>query len=213
MSYIVNFTNNSANTGYACIFQQDSNIGVQGVLPLAWLSVLCDPSSTAATFNWDTTFCFFWGVPYIPPPQASPYYHTYGILSANVTGTTLTNQVTLDYNGAFQFTNQTAGAAPNNLYITQDGTIPAGEAYVGIGMDGAGTFVVPATENTSLMFTPNLTPTTYYVTFGPYPQGAVLNLEDLTIPPLEITFPAGENTATVVLQNTNTWATPAYSNT
>lgn len=211
MSYIVNFTNNSTNTGYACIFQQDSDIVVPGVLSLAWLSALCDPGASAS-FTWGTTFDFFWGVPFIPAPVASPYYHTYDALPANVTGTTLTNQVTLDNNGAFRFINQTAGAAPNNLYITQDGTIPAGVAYVGIGMSGSGTFVVPATENTLLTFTPNLTPTTYYVIFGPYPQGAILNLSELAIAPLTITFPAGENTAAVTLNNNNTWATPTYSN-
>src|SRR4051812_15725004 len=76
------------------------------------------------------------------------------------------NQITLSYdsvNHVFFFNHQTAGQQANTFTITEDGSLPANAAAVGIGMAGRATFAVQAMPNMTVQISP--TGAAYWVTF------------------------------------------------
>ncbi|MNE74108.1 hypothetical protein D3C80_1701610 [compost metagenome] len=111
------------------------------------------------------------------------------------------NQISLTYNSGYQFADQTSGDQPGSLYVKMDNTIPLKQASVGIGMSGAGTFVVQAQPNMNLVFTPN---PEYWVAFGNFEQGQTLDMQELTNTE-KIDFPPGIKEMTVTLNQDNTW--------
>lgn len=194
--YSVVFVNNSDQTGSACIYQQDPNIGVPDVMSLAWFSQIAAPTTTVV-FQWTINYNFVWSeTGNLVPGVVFTASQTWDAdLSSN-------NQVTFTNNGgAYTFQNLTAGPSQGNLYIQQAGTIPADQASVGVGMSGFGTFVVQAEPNMNLIFTPQ---PEYWITFGNYIQGQVMDITEVSNPG-QIQFPANVYSMTATLNSDNTW--------
>src|SRR5262249_12128575 len=77
----------------------------------------------------------------------------------------------------------------DGLYVLMDQSVPpAGDidaGSVGVGMSGAGTYVVPTAKGMGIEFTP--TPN-YWIAFGKYTDGNVMKIRQLTSPQ-QIVFP------------------------
>lgn len=199
VNYTLQFRNNSTNPGNIIVFQQDPDLGVPNVFPLAWFSKYTYPL-TNAEFTWAIDYNFVWEEtgPLVPgvvfkATQDPP---------ANLT---TSNQITLEYdagNGAYYFADQGPGPRPGNLYIRESASVPLKQASVGIGMSGAGTFAVQAQPNLSLTFTPH---PRYYVAFGTFTKGEVLDIQEITNA-AEVAYPAGVYHMMVVLNDDHTWS-------
>jgi len=203
--YQIIFKNNSYLSGNFCCFQQDPTITDPSIMSLAWFTKFANPN-TAAAFDWSIDYSFVWGEtgPLVPGVTFSA--------SQNVpAGLTSNNRITLDYNGGYQFMDQTNGTPSGNLYIIEDGTIPSvNEASVGIGMSGTGTFVMQAAPNYNLTFSPH---PEYWVAFGTYTTGEVLNIQSMNNP-AEVSFPIGVYTMYATLNSDNSWTiSPTSPNT
>lgn len=196
-TYTLIVVNNSSNPGNACVYQKDPDLGVPNVMSLAWFAKYAFPTTTLR-FSWTVDYNFVWSqtgqlVPGVMfTASQSP--------SANLS---TTNQITLDYqSGAYDFTNQTQGPEAGTLYIREGPSVPLNQAAVGIGMSGFGTFVVQAQPNLNLTFTPD---PEYWITFGTYSQGQVLNIGSITNP-AQIVFPPNIFSMTAILDQSNKWS-------
>jgi len=194
--YSVTVVNNSVNTGAICIYQTSPDITEPKVMSLAWFSKVAHPK-TQVSFDWSIDYSFVWDETGLLIPGV-----TFDASQSLPTDLSSKNMVTLDYSeGAFVFENQTKGAKNGTMYITCDGNLPLNVASVGIGMSGAGTFVVQAQPNINLNFTPH---PTYWVTFGNYTPGQVLDIGEITNKQ-KLEFGANIYNLDVVLNRDNTW--------
>lgn len=193
--YTLTFVNHSANFGSVCIYQKAPDTSVHNVMSLAWFSKAAAPS-TQISFDWTIDYSFIWSQTGALAPGV--LFSASQVLPADLTNT---NKVTFtNENGAYTFENQGPGT-PGSLTIVQDGTIPAMQAAVGIGMSGNGAFAVQAQPNFTEMFTPH---PNYWITFGTFTQGEVVDVESMTNP-AEITFPENIYAMTAILNSDNTW--------
>lgn len=108
----------------------------------------------------------------------------------------------------YEFQTATEQARGGELSIHADDSIlPYNRVNVGIGMNGAGTFVFPARPNTKTVFTPRHDKQlAYWISFGAYDfdvndpvNTAMLNL------PAKIIFPENVYTMSAVLDSKNAW--------
>jgi len=196
VQYSVIFVNHSSQTGSACIYQEDPDLSVPNVMSLAWFVKAAAPT-TRIQFSWEIDYDFVWsetgnlvpGVVFVAS-QTWP---------ANLT---TTNQVTFTRSGgAYTFKDQMEGTRDGILYINEDSTIPIGQAAVGIGMSGFGTFAVQAQPNQFLNFTPS---PQYWITFGNFIQGEVMDIS-VTTSAARIDFPPNVYSMTATLEPDNTW--------
>jgi hypothetical protein len=189
--------NNSSNPGNLIVYQQTGSEASSD--PLAWFSKYVYPQ-TRVSFSWDPTdWDFVWGG--TGQIEAGVTFEAAQVVPANLTDK---NQITLSYdatNHVFFFRNQTAGSRPGSFLISEDNTIPANAAAVGIGMAGRATFVVQAMPNVNVTITPN---PRYWVTFGTVTQGQFFTATS-TLPAVEVVFPYNVNSMTVTLNPDNTW--------
>jgi len=200
-TYTLIFQNNSSNAGDVCVYQTDPNIGVPDVMSLAWFSEYNYPT-TQVQFQWEIDYSFVWGQTGNLVPGV--------VFSASQTWAAdlqSKNQVTLTYDQAYTFANQTYGPQSGTLYITEDRSLPLKDASVGIGMSGAGTFVVQAQPNLNLLFTPH---PIYWITFGDFEPGEVLDIESITNV-AQVAFPPNIFTMSAVLNPDNTWTVTPVS--
>lgn len=195
-NYSVVFVNNSKQTGSACMYQQDPDITIPNVMSLAWFTKSAHPT-TRVSFSWSIDYNFVWSETGSLVPGV--------IFMASQTWAadlSTENQVTFTQSGgAYTFQNQQQGPRQGSLFITEDGTIPANMASVGVGMSGFGTFVVQAQPNMNLVFTPH---PEYWITFGNYVQGEVMDISSVSNP-AKIEFPPNVYSMTAVLNADNTW--------
>jgi len=199
--YSIQFTNNSTNEWNACVFQQDQQINNPGIMSLAWFAELCNPN-TKCTFTWTLDYSFVWSETGMLVPGV-----TFGASEVlPVSSLASGNQVTLDNNGAFLFSNQATCTPGGSLYISQTNNIPLNMGSVGIGMSGAGTFVVQAQPNIDLTFTPH---PEYWMAFGQYTTGQVLNTQEMTNT-VQVTFPPNIYTMYVTLDAGNNWTVSQF---
>lgn len=196
VQYSLVFVNHSSQLGSACIYQQDPDITIPDVMSLAWFAKAAAPT-TKVVFNWSITYDFVWSETGNLVPGV--------IFTASQTwpaDLTSTNQVTLTQaGGAYTFQNQRPGPRQGTLYITEDGTLPANAASVGVGMSGFGTFAVSTQPNNNLTFTPH---PQYWITFGNYVQGEVMDIGSVNNP-AQIQFPPNVYSMTAILNADNTW--------
>lgn len=194
--YSLRVFNNSSNTGDTCVYQQDPDLGVANAMPLAWMAKRGHPQTTIV-FRWCVLYDFVWSESGLLAPGA--------VVDASQTfeaDLQNANQITLTFtDGAYTFINQMKGPQPGKLYVLQDQSIPLRQACVGIGMSGLGTFVVQAQPNIGLTFTPH---PRYYLTFGEYQQGEVLEPSTINNP-VEIQYPANIYSMTAILNPDNSW--------
>lgn len=114
------------------------------------------------------------------------------------------NAIQLQYidNG---FTFGPVGSGPKgSLYINQDRTVPGtgntNQGSVGIGMSGAGTFVVPSEPGYRLQFAPE---PQYWIALGTYNPGDVVDQSGMT-DPARLEFSSGNFKANC-RYSTNGW--------
>ncbi|MNV16064.1 hypothetical protein D3C71_1068170 [compost metagenome] len=195
VQYRLNFVNNSANAGTFMVFQQTPDMQVENVNALAWITKYANPG-VQGFFSWSTENDFVWFENDSPVPGINS--GTSQCVPANLE---TSNQISLTYNSGYQFADQTSGEPVGSLYIKMDSTVPLKQASVGIGMSGAATFVVPAQPNMNLTFTPH---PEYWIAFGNFEQGEVLDMQELTNTE-KIDFPPGIQEMTVTLNQDNTW--------
>ncbi len=198
--YTLIFKNESTNVGTACIFQHDPDMDVENVMSLAWLAKAAAPTTTLR-FRWTLDYCFVWSeVGKLAPGIA---FQAEQVWDVEDWGTS--NRVTFKMlpGGVFTFAEQSAGPDDKDLYVVGDETLPLRQASVGIGMAGSPIYVVPAQPNTSWIFTPK---PRYWVTFGSIETGEVLDVESITRKAVEVVFPEGVFSMTVVLSRYNTWS-------
>lgn len=197
MNYNLVFVNNSNLSGSACVYQDDPTLANQGFMKLAWFAKATHPS-TQVQFQWSIDYCFVWA-------QTGTLTPGVKFLASETKPADLStsNKITLDYvGGAFEFTNQVQGPNQGSLYISESANIPpTNQASVGVGMSGFGTFAAQAGPNLQAVYTPH---PKYYITFGDYNQGDVMDSTITTIS-AEIDFPPNTYSMTAILNQDNTW--------
>lgn len=198
-AYSVTINNNSKiDNENALVFQELPN-QPSDVYSLAWLSEMCH-AGTSVEFDWTIDYAFVWGKTGTLKPGVS--YKAGQIMP--IDDITTQNTVGLSYvQGGYEFGPMTPGADPGSLVVKQDDTVPGppstDQGNVGIGMSGAGTFVVPTQPSTGVEF--EMTPT-YWLAFGRYEAGVVVSTSILTNP-FELQYPDGETKATADFDGQN----------
>ncbi len=186
----------STITGDVCIFQEAPNTNVSRVLTLAWLSKRAHPG-TKVEFDWTIDYNFNWGVSGNINNKA--HFSASQVVPADLK---VNNHINFDYkDGAYDFYGQRQNtSAEDNLSIQQGGSVRSDDAYVGIGMSGAGSFVVPSQPNMKIIFKPK---PAYYLVFGDFTQGQVVDITELTSV-YKVVF-NGTTEKSVTLTSSNTW--------
>ncbi|GLZ42474.1 hypothetical protein [Actinokineospora sp. NBRC 105648] len=189
--YSIRIFNDSPLDGQnAIVFQQP--LATAPVSVLAWHSRMCHPD-TRVRFEWTVRHCFVWG--HAGELRPGVDYDAGQEVPADLDSR---NEITLDYpDGGFVFTDQADGLH-EALTVRESAAVPGNgnprRGCVGIGMDGAGTAVLPTTPHDWVQFTP--TPA-YWVAFGRFGPGTVLPPDGLVVPQ-EIDFPVTTGTADCV---------------
>ncbi|HEU4562256.1 MAG TPA: hypothetical protein VFS20_30785 [Longimicrobium sp.] len=195
--YSVVFVNNGSDIANACIYQQDPDLANPNVMSLAWLTKAAAPT-TRVVMTWQLQYDFVWSETGILAPGV--VFNASQALNASPTGL---NQATFSkQGGAYLLTSEQQGGKAGSLYIQSDSTIPSKQASVGVGMSGFGTFAVQAEPNKTVTFTPH---PEYWITFGTYTQGEVMNIQDLTTQAGQIQFPPNIYSMTATLNDDNSW--------
>lgn len=196
MAYVLYFQNNSTQIGSACVYQSPPDTSNPNIMSLAWFSQMAAPTSTLQ-FGWDIDYSFTWSQTGLLAPGV-----LFSATQSWPADLSLANQVQFSViSGAYTFQNQTQGPLAGNLYIMQDSTIPPNQASVGIGMGGSGTFALQGQPNMQAVFSP--TPQ-YWITFGNYIQGEVLDITNISNP-AAVAFPPNVFSMTAILNADNTW--------
>ncbi|MGY3515536.1 hypothetical protein [Micromonospora haikouensis] len=193
VGYNIMISNASALDGMNAILFQENPVLPSDAVTLAWMSKMCHPSTTIE-YKWSIDYNFVWGQvgTLVPGTQ----FVAGQILSADLTQN---NLVTLSYvDGGFEFGPTSSSGNSSSLIIKEDDTVPGpgndDQGSVGIGMSGAGTFVVPTVPNTGVEFTPK---PTYYVAFGSFESSEVMDVSELT-QPAKVVYPDGMTSAKAV---------------
>ena len=192
------FINNSSNAGDACVYQYDPDMDVQDVMSLAWFAKGAAPTTTFR-FRWTLDYCFVWAETGRLAPGLT--FKAEQVWEADLE---TANRITFKriHDRMYTFAEQQAGPNEGSLYILGDRTLPVREALVGIGMAGAPIYVVPALPNTAWIFTPR---PHYWITFGTFEPGEVLNVESISDRAEDIVFPDSVFSMTAILNRDYTW--------
>lgn len=193
--YSITLVNNSTQSGTFMVFQKDPG-AYPNVMSLAWMAKNAHPA-TQLSFDWTQDYNFVWDETGMLVPGVT--VEASQVLPADPTGS---NSIKLIHDGfGFSFEDPGTESQPGSLLIQEDATIPPNTAAVGIGMSGAATFMVQAQPNMNVVFTPH---PEYWVAFGNFEQGEVLDVEEMTNA-MQINFPPNTYHAKATLNADNTW--------
>jgi hypothetical protein len=195
MNYSLTFTNNSANAGCVCIFQQfPEQYG--NFYPLAWMANQ-SYLGHSCTFKWNTDLCFVWGKTGVVTPGST--FKASQLVSANVT---TGNYIVFDNNkGQYAFSGLSAQGQPGALAIMQQSSVQPYDAAVGYGMSGYPAIIMSAMPNMTYCMMPNAN---FWIAFGNFPAGTILDPSKLKIA-TELPMPSGGGSLTVSLEHDNSW--------
>lgn len=196
--YTLNVDVQSTITGDVCVFQEAPDTNISKVLTLAWLTKRAH-HNTQLVFDWTLDYNFNWGQAGYLGSDKRAQFQASQVLPANLT---TQNQISFNYDdGAYQFAGESQNInGEGNLYILQGGNVKSNDALVGIGMSGAGSFVVESQPNLKLIFHPK---PTYYLVFGDFIQGEVVDITELSNT-YKVVFD-GTTEKSVKLTANNTW--------
>ncbi|HEV7309250.1 protein rhiA [Ensifer sp.] len=184
--------NNSELTGSFTVFQKAPPTTVPGDLfSLAWFARPTAPGSQV-TFDWSPDHCFVWSETGVLQPGVN--FAASQVEPANPDGQNLI-QLTEDRDGATMFANPSFDGALGSLTIQQLANVVPNRTSVGIGMAGSGTFAIQAAPNMTAVFTPH---PNYWVTFGNYQTGDVIDIEDVS-GAVEVTYDGAFTSRTINL--------------
>lgn len=202
--YSIQIQNNSdSDSQNAIVFQQAPEVPAD-VHVLAWLSKACH-AGTWVDFNWTVDFNFVWGQEGNLKPGVN--YQAGQVVEADLVAN---NKVTLLYEGGgFKFGPTGLGPAhgEGSLFISQGPEVPGDgdpeQGSVGIGMSGAGTFVVPTDPDGGggIQFTVN---PIYWIAFGQHTKGTVVT-QDILRFPYALHYPTGKFNAIAAFDG-SAWA-------
>jgi hypothetical protein len=193
--------NQASKSAYFMVYQNDPGSWDPNALSIAWFAKFSNPSPTSKIkFTWGVDWGFSWadtgtleaGIQF----EASETFQP--------TGNT-DNKITLDYNGAYFFCSESAGADPARFYMAESKAIPTkSTASVGVTMGGNTVYAVQASPNQNLTFSPH---PTYYLAYGTYEEGSVIDVSTINNP-LRLDYPTGVYALTTTLNADNTWTKP-----
>lgn len=201
--YSITIKNNGTFKGNMSLFQKQPDLEEISAMSLAWLSKGSNPG-TMLKFSWSDDYNFVWS----ECGQLKPGI----IFNASQTIPTdlkTNNKVTFTKNEfGYLFTDQiTESISAGKLVIEESGLILGGGASVGIGMSGSPIFVWESEPNSKLVIEPKVE---YWLTYGSYQQGEVLNVQQLVDKSTKIDFPINTYNAEVTLNSNNTWGEIIY---
>lgn len=191
-SYSLTCVNNSQISGSFAVFQKAPPMTTPGnVFSLAWFTRPTAPGSRV-TFTWGLDYSFVWSETGLLQPGIN--FSATQVISADPNGQNLV-QLTQDSAGATTFINPGVNGALGSLTIQQLSNVAPGRTSVGVGMAGSGTFAVQAAPNMTAVFTPH---PNYWVIFGNYETGDVIDIEDVT-GAVEVTYGGALTSRTAAL--------------
>lgn len=195
--YTLTVNNKSKKYGNICVYQtlpeQPDNL-----LTLAWFSKAAHPD-TMVEFNWTTDYNFVWSDQ--GELKTGVTFKASQVVAAdpsNIAKNTI--GFTKQYD-AYRFMEIEKTTKEGRLGIYTDQTVPHGEASVGIGMSGNGTFAMTATPNYNFVFQPH---PRYWLAFGTYQVGEVMDIEAMSNI-VEVEFGPDVYSKVVTLREDNTW--------
>lgn len=197
MNYTLKFENQSRNIGSVCIYQTDLSANQDNnAISLAWFAKRTHPQ-TNVNFEWQADYSFVWSE--IGELKPGIIFEASEVIAVDLQSL---NKIMFDYKQEeFFFTSGGSNGQVGSLEISETCNIPFNTASVGVGMSGAGTFVKPAQPNMNIKITPH---PEYWITFGNYEQGEVLDISEITNKQ-KIVFAPNQYSITAILQEDNTW--------
>lgn len=189
LEYKVTCQNNSELTGAFCIFQtlrhQEPVLTAQA-RSLSWLTKKVH-SRTGTQFIWTDNLFFVWG-----EYAAYEVIHTASKLKADMDNPNRRSALLSYQDGAYilKYSNR-ADADEGKLLIHADDTVRNNEVVVGIGnfvnvsSCSVGAIVYDTLKNFNYPIQPVVD---YYVTFGNYKSGQIIDLSDIVTPVKKIPF-------------------------
>ncbi|WP_416798718.1 protein rhiA [Ciceribacter azotifigens] len=191
-SYSLTCVNNSQLSGSFAVFQKAPPMTIPGnVFSLAWFARPTAPKSKV-TFTWNLEYSFVWSETGLLQPGIN--FSASQTMPADPNGQNLI-QLTQDNYGATTFANPNASGAIGSLTIQQLPNVAPNRTSVGVGMSGSGTFAVQAAPNMTAVFTPH---PNYWVIFGNFVTGDVIDIEDVTNA-VEVTYGGALTTRSATL--------------
>jgi hypothetical protein len=207
--YSLSVKNSSPNSGSICVYttSPDTERIQRDLRSLAWFTKPTNPNGQAR-FTWDLKFCFAWAESGVLVPGVS--FEAGEIIGADPADDRMNRTYFDRQNGAYLFGEPSRATPPSEgtLAITTSKVIPNNLASVGVGINGKAALAVNATPNYQFTFIPKIQ---YWLVFGSFREGVVLDLNSMVRNICEIRFPAGVYGLQVTLQEDNTWSpvTPA----
>lgn len=189
-TYTLTVQNNSGQSGDFCIFQETPDLNSPHIQTLAWLAKPANPSSSLS-FEWSLDYNFVWG-------QSDNLVPTTTQKVKSNTSITLIKK-----NSTHELKNHTIKKTENNaLHITSNKVKNSNKNLVGIGMSGAGTFLLKSDQDLDVHIA---SPKQYKVCFGDYKQGQILNPSQLANLGT-VVFPPNVYNMEIKLNPDSTWA-------
>lgn len=196
-TYYVTFVNNSTNQGDVCLFQQVPDAHTRDWVSLAWFSKSSN-ANAQTSFTWTEDYSFQWAQTGVIEEGI-----VYRAIQNTPTDLTKLNQITFDKNDyGYLYTKQLTNGYSGGLTILTSSSIPNHDASVVIGMSGNGVFAKQATPNATFIFEPH---PQYFIAFGTYQQGIVVDSSIQYGNPQQLLFPPGVYVLTATLNQDNTW--------
>ncbi|HBF28468.1 protein rhiA [Rhizobium sp.] len=191
-TYSLTCVNNSDTSGSFAIFQKAPPTPTPGnVFSLAWFARPAAPGSQVK-FTWGLDYSFVWSETGELKPGIT--FDASQVLPADPYGKNMV-QLTRDKWGATTFVNPSANGAVGSLTIQQLANVTPNQTSVGVGMSGSGTFAIQAASNMTAVFTPH---PNYWVVFGNYQTGDVMDIEDVT-GAVEVTYGGAQTSRSAIL--------------
>jgi len=196
--YSLTVQNNSRNYGNICVFQTMPD-QPQNMLSLAWFSKAAHPDTTVE-FDWTTQYNFVWSDQGELKPGIT--FRASQVRDADPSDITKNSIGFIKEHDAYRFSEIEKITKEGNLGIYTNQSVPHGDASVGIGMSGNGTFVVTATPNYNFTFLPH---PRYWVSFGTYEVGEVMDIESMSNI-VEVKYDPDVFDKIITLNSDNTWS-------
>lgn len=196
--YSVTINNQASHSAYLMLFQNDPTSWDPNALALAWFSKFSNPSSKVK-FTWTVD----WGMSWSETGELKPGINFDASEKYDPTGGK--NKITLDYNGAYQFTNPESGVDAGRFYIKETPNIPVNsKASVGMTMSGSTVYATQARPNQNLTLSPK---PSYFLAYGNYEEGDVIDVSTINNP-LELNYVTGVYSLTTTLNADGSWEMP-----
>jgi hypothetical protein len=202
-NYSLTVTDHALNPGMFCVYTTcpDPKVVQLNLKSLAWFTKAANPN-TVLTFDWSLDYSFVWCETGELKPGVR--FRASQTFPADPQTPGLTKVLLDKANSAYEFlANAPADKQPpaGTLGIYSGGNIPNNDVSAGIGLGGSPALVTSTSPNMGYTFIPKIK---YWIAFGYFTQGEVLDLNAMT-DVQEIAFPTNVYDIGVTLNEDNTW--------